>query len=101
VLTQVADLIRSKSTQPIMVEGHTDPVPIHGSVFPTNWELSTARASRVVRSLIAGGVPAARLSAAGYAALHPISTNATPDGRSRNRRVEIVLLRSGRGGSTR
>jgi chemotaxis protein MotB len=101
VLTQVADLIRSKSTQPIMVEGHTDPVPIHGSVFPTNWELSTARASRVVRSLIAGGVPAARLSAAGYAALHPISTNATPDGRSRNRRVEIVLLRSGRGGSPR
>jgi chemotaxis protein MotB len=101
VLTQVAELLRSRSRQPIMVEGHTDPVPIHGSVFPTNWELSTARASRVVRSLIAGGVPAGRLSAAGYAALHPIATNATTAGRSRNRRVEIVLLRSGRGGSTR
>jgi chemotaxis protein MotB len=101
VLAQVAGLLRSRSTQPIMVEGHTDPVPIHGSVFPTNWELSTARASRVVRSLIAGGVPAGRLSAAGYAALHPIATNATTAGRSRNRRVEIVLLRSGRGGGTR
>jgi chemotaxis protein MotB len=101
VLAQVAGLLRSKSTQPIMVEGHTDPVPIHGSVFPTNWELSTARASRVVRSLIAGGVPAGRLSAAGYAALHPIGTNATDAGRSRNRRVEIVLLRSGRGAGTR
>jgi chemotaxis protein MotB len=101
VLAQVAELLRSKSTQPVMVEGHTDPVPINGSVFPTNWELSTARASRVVRSLIAGGVPAGRLSAAGYAALHPIATNATTAGRSRNRRVEIVLLRSGRGGGAR
>jgi chemotaxis protein MotB len=95
VLDQVAQLLRSSGSQPVMVEGHTDTVPIHGSVFPTNWELSTARASRVVRALIAGGVPADRLSAAGYAALHPISTNATAAGRSRNRRVEIVLLRSG------
>jgi chemotaxis protein MotB len=96
VLAQVSQLLRSSATrQPIMVEGHTDTVPINGSLFPTNWELSTARASRVVRSLIAGGVPAGRLSAAGYAALHPIASNATAAGRSSNRRVEIVLLRSG------
>ena len=69
----------------------------HGSLFPTNWELSTARASRVVRFLIQGGVPQQRLSAAGYAYLHPIASNATAEGRSRNRRVEIVLLRSGQG----
>jgi chemotaxis protein MotB len=69
-------------------------------VFPTNWELSTARASRVVRSLISGGVEQGRLSAAGYAALHPIDTNGTDAGRSRNRRVEIVLLRTGHGTAT-
>jgi chemotaxis protein MotB len=100
VLAQVAQILRTKATQPVMVEGHTDTVPIHGSLFPTNWELSTARASRVVRALIDGGVPPARLSAAGYAALHPISTNGTAPGRSRNRRVEIVLLRSGQGPSS-
>jgi chemotaxis protein MotB len=99
VLAQVAQILRTKATQPVMVEGHTDTVPIHGSLFPTNWELSTARASRVVRALIDGGVPPARLSAAGYSALHPITTNGTASGRSRNRRVEIVLLRSGQGPS--
>jgi chemotaxis protein MotB len=66
-------------------------------VFPTNWELSTARASRVVRFLIGGGVLQGRLSASGYAALHPIASNDTAAGRSRNRRVEIVLLRTGQG----
>jgi chemotaxis protein MotB len=95
VLGQVAQIIAKEARHQVMVEGHTDSVPIRGSVFPTNWELSTARASRVVRFLIAGGVAQSRLSAGGYAALHPISTNGTAAGRSRNRRVEIVLLRSG------
>ena len=80
-----------------MVEGNTDSVPIHGSQFPTNWELSTARAARVVRFFIGQGVAKGRLGASGYAALHPIASNATAPGRSRNRRVEIVLLRSGQG----
>jgi chemotaxis protein MotB len=101
LLAQVGLILRTKTTQPVMVEGHTDTVPIHGSLFPTNWELSTARASRVVRALIHGGVPPSRLSAAGYAALHPISTNVTASGRSRNRRVEVVVLRSGQGASSR
>src|SRR3954447_11315901 len=95
VLSKVAEILRQERVHQVMVEGHTDPVPIAGSVFPTNWELSTARASRVVRFLIGQGVASHRLSAAGYAYLHPISTNATSTGRSRNRRVEIVLLRSG------
>src|SRR4051812_11396587 len=97
VLGKVADILRREGAHQVMVEGHTDTVPISGSLFPTNWELSTARASRVVRFLIGGGVTQRRLSASGYAALHPLATNATPGGRSRNRRVEIVLLRSGQG----
>jgi chemotaxis protein MotB len=95
VLAKVAQILSREQAHQIMVEGHTDPVPIHGSLFPTNWELSTARASRVVRFLISGGVERRRLSAAGYSSLHPIANNATAAGRSRNRRVEIVLLRSG------
>jgi chemotaxis protein MotB len=97
VLTKVAAIVAREGKHQVMVEGHTDPVPIHGSLFPTNWELSTARASRVVRFLISGGVARRRLSAAGYASLHPIADNSTAAGRSRNRRVEIVLLRSGQG----
>jgi chemotaxis protein MotB len=97
VLSKVAGIVAQEGKHQVMVEGHTDPVPIHGSLFPTNWELSTARASRVVRFLIDDGVVRRRLSAAGYASLHPIANNATAAGRSRNRRVEIVLLRSGQG----
>ena len=97
VLSKVASILQQEGHHKVMVEGHTDVVPIHGSVFPTNWELSTARASRVVRFLISAGVPRHRLSAAGYAALHPIDTNTTAAGRSHNRRVEIVLLRSRQG----
>jgi chemotaxis protein MotB len=100
VLTKVAEIVAREAKHQVMVEGHTDPVPIHGSLFPTNWELSTARASRVVRFLIDGGVAQQRLSAAGYAYLHPIAPNTTAAGRSRNRRVEIVLLRSGQGTAT-
>ena len=100
VLTKVAEILSKEGVHQVMVEGHTDNVPIRGSVFPTNWELSTARASRVVRFLIAGGVAQRRLSASGYAFLHPIDTNGTAAGRSRNRRVEIVLLRSGQGTAT-
>jgi chemotaxis protein MotB len=101
VLSKVAQILREEGSHQVMVEGHTDPVPIAGSVFPTNWELSTARASRVVRFLISNGVPSRRLSAAGYAYLHPIATNSTAAGRSRNRRVEIVLLRTAQGGGNK
>ena len=96
MLDRVAQLLNT-TTNPVMVEGHTDDVPISGSQYPTNWELSTARASRVVRFLIDAGVNAPRLSAAGYASLHPLASNTTADGRAHNRRVEIVLLRSGQG----
>jgi chemotaxis protein MotB len=94
VLARVAKLLNIGADHDVAVEGHTDNIPIAGSVYPTNWELSTARASRVVRFLIENGAAKMRMSAAGYAALHPIAENTTAAGRSRNRRVEIVLLRS-------
>jgi chemotaxis protein MotB len=76
---------------PLRVEGHTDDVPIEGT-FPSNWELSTARATTVLRELAsAHAVAPARLSATGFADQHPIASNSTPDGRARNRRVEILV----------
>ena len=93
VLTKIAGLLQVDKQHPINVEGHTDNVPISSSTFPTNWELSTARASSVTRFLISKRAPARRMGAVGYAQLHPIASNGSATGRSRNRRVEIVLLR--------
>lgn len=76
----------------VSVEGHTDNTPIHGGGrFPTNWELSTARATSVVRYLEQRGIGSARLSAMGYGEYSPLASNDTPEGRTANRRVEIVV----------
>jgi chemotaxis protein MotB len=93
LLSEIAALVNLDRAHPVAVEGNTDDVPIHGGAFPSNWELSTARASMVVRFLIGQGVYATRLSASGYADLHPIDSNTSAQGRARNRRVEIVLQR--------
>ncbi len=77
---------------PIQVEGHTDNIPINIPNFPSNWELSSSRAGSVVRLFTERGVPAARMVAIGYADNRPVDTNATPDGRSRNRRVNVLIL---------
>ena len=95
LLDRLAPLLRKQSSRAVDIEGHTDSMPIHGSVYPSNWELSTARASAVVRALIAMGLAPARLTATGRAYLDPSATNATEQGRARNRRVEIVLPRRG------
>lgn len=76
---------------PITIEGHTDNLPIATARFPSNWELSSARASSVVRLFIEAGVPAARLKAAGYADQRPVADNAREEGRARNRRVTILI----------
>lgn len=83
-----------ESPFPVLVEGHTDDLPIRGrGAYASNWELSTARASAVVRHLItAGKVPAGRLSAAGYAEFHPVVRNSGDAARRRNRRIDIVIL---------
>jgi chemotaxis protein MotB len=93
LLSEIADLLNVDQTHPISVEGNTDNVPIHSALYPSNWELSTARASTVVRFLIAHGVGATRLTASGNAEQRPYDSNATAAGRARNRRVEIVMRR--------
>jgi chemotaxis protein MotB len=79
----------------LRIEGHTDNVPIHNSHFTSNWELSTARATEMIRLFITRyDFPATRLSAVGYAEYHPVESNQTAEGRAQNRRVDIVVLAS-------
>jgi chemotaxis protein MotB len=85
ILQARSDLLR--------IEGHTDNIPIHNRFFDSNWELSTARASQLVKLFIVRyDVAASRLSAAGFAQYHPVAPNDTEEGRARNRRVDIVIL---------
>lgn len=77
----------------IRIEGHTDNLPIHTIRFPSNWELSTSRATNVLRYLFEKGLPGERLSAVGYGEYHPIAPNNDEDNRRRNRRVDIVIIR--------
>ncbi len=95
VLHRVSEVLKSVTDKQIRIEGHTDTVPIGPKIvsrFPTNWELSTARATSVVRYLIdKGGLEQTHLAAAGYAYNRPVASNQTPDGREQNRRIEIVL----------
>ncbi len=89
-LRAVAEVVASAEF-PITVEGHTDPTPIATAQFPSNWELSGARASSVVRLFIDAGVAPQRLTATGYGEQRPVASNDTPEGRARNRRVAILI----------
>lgn len=91
VIDTIAESLRETSTA-VRIEGHTDSTPISTAKFPSNWELSTARASTVLARLIDGGISPDRLSAAGYAGFQPVQDNSTPEGRAQNRRVDIVIL---------
>jgi chemotaxis protein MotB len=89
---QIANLLHARDYR-LRIEGHTDNVPIHTGQFASNWELSTARATELVRLLIVrDGFSPSRLSAAGYAEYHPVADNGTNEGRGMNRRVDIVIL---------
>ncbi len=90
-LQAVARVIKGHEHE-IHVEGHTDNLPIHTDSFLSNWELSTARASSVIRLFVDNGVEAHRFTAIGYADNSPIEANETPEGRKRNRRVTIMIL---------
>jgi len=92
LLNQLGTVIEGERVHPVVVEGYTDSQPISGR-YPSNWELSGARAASVVRVFTGDGLPQRRVSLAGYAAQHPVASNATAAGRARNRRVEIVLTR--------
>ena len=90
-LDKIGDALKNVKGRIIRVEGHTDNVPIKTAKFPSNWELSSARAIAVVRILQGAGVDPGLLGAAGYAQFQPIATNDTPAGRAQNRRIEISL----------
>jgi len=85
----------------IRVEGHTDDSPIKSTAYPSNWELSAARAGSIVRLFAEQGIHPAQLSAVGYAEYRPIEDNATPEGRIKNRRVSVVVLNQTQAGSLR
>lgn len=94
-LAEVAGTLKTVSAKRFQVAGHTDTQPIttdKKKEFPTNWELSAARAIAVVKLLTAQGVDPGELSAAGYGPYDPVASNATPDGMAKNRRIEITLV---------
>ncbi|UJR81782.1 OmpA/MotB family protein [Sandaracinus amylolyticus] len=91
-LAEVASVLRSIEGRQFQVAGHTDNVPIRSRRFPSNWELSTARAVSVARYLIEQGISGERISAAGYADTQPVDSNDTDAGRAHNRRIEIQLV---------
>ena len=96
VLRQLAEVLKQYPSRQVHVIGHTDNVPIRASSrnrFPSNWELSTARATAAVRFLCEqAGIDPRRLGSVGYGEFHPVAENATPEGRAQNRRIAIVIL---------
>jgi chemotaxis protein MotB len=91
-LAEVAAVLKTLADRRFQVAGHTDNVKIQTPRFPSNWELSTARAVEVVKLLVESGMDARNLSAAGYGEFAPVASNETNDGRSKNRRIEIALV---------
>lgn len=91
-LREIAETLR-RTPYDLRVEGHTDNVPIHNAAFDSNWELSSARATHIARLMLdLRLISADRLSAAGYAEFHPVTTNSTAEGRASNRRVDLIVL---------
>ncbi len=91
ILDKIVDLTKDWPNS-IQIEGHTDDLPIHTAEFPSNWELSTARAMSVLRYFLRKGlIRPQRLSAAGYGQYHPLVPNSNPANRAKNRRVEIYV----------
>jgi chemotaxis protein MotB len=95
VLKKVSDILKGVKENNIRIEGHTDDVPIGAKLkdrFPSNWELSTSRATQVVRYLSDQGIDPQKLHAVGLSQYHPVTSNETPEGKQRNRRIEIILF---------
>jgi chemotaxis protein MotB len=98
-LAKIAPSLSKLQGQQIVVEGFTDNVPIGAHLkarFPSNWELSSARATDVLRFLVSKGVPANTISAQGFGDSRPVASNDTAEGRAKNRRVEIVIMAASR-----
>lgn len=92
ILTTIAEQLK-KVPNTVLIEGHTDNIPIRGGRFGSNWELSMSRAYAVIKFFEGAGVDPKRLSGIGYGEHRPVADNATPEGRAANRRIEIELLR--------
>ena len=92
VLKEIANVLKEFKDRRFQVEGHTDNVPIKSARYPSNWELSTARALNVVHLMIEEGMDPKNISAAGYGEFQPRADNETPEGRKLNRRIEIIML---------
>jgi chemotaxis protein MotB len=90
-LAKLAPVLAGITDRKYQVAGHTDDVPIHTARFPSNWELSTARAVEVGRFLVSSGMKPQQVSAAGFGEFDPVVANDTPENRMLNRRIEIVL----------
>lgn len=94
LLTEIGHLLAAPDiVNPVRVEGNTDNVPISSSRYPSNWELSSARADAVLEFLLSDRVSAKRLSATGFGDVNPLASNSTAAGRAANRRVDIIILR--------
>jgi chemotaxis protein MotB len=93
ILDKIAVILAGELKHPIVVEGNTDSQPISGGQYPSNWELSGARAAAVVRDFTGHGINPRRMSFTGYGSTMPIADNSTAAGRSKNRRVDVVLSR--------
>ena len=91
-IEEVSMLLASIPERAFQVAGHTDDVPIRSARFPSNWELSTARAVTVVKAMVAAGMPPERISAAGYAENQPAVENFDKESRAANRRIEIEVV---------
>ncbi len=94
LLGQVAAILREQKNA-VRVEGFTDNVPIHTPRYPSNWELSSARAAAVVQLFVEEGIDAGRLVAAGYGEFQPVGPNDTPENRTKNRRVVLMISKTG------
>lgn len=93
LLVHIAEIVGDFDNE-LAIEGHTDDRPIRTPRFPSNWELSAARATAVLRRMSAAGIEPERMSIAGYAETRPLAPNETDDGRAGNRRVEFIFVRS-------
>lgn len=91
-IKEVSLLLKSLDGRKYQIEGHTDNIPMKSELYPSNWELASARAISVVKTMIDAGLPADQISGASYADTQPVTDNSTAEGKKQNRRISIVIV---------
>jgi chemotaxis protein MotB len=91
-MATLTETLKEQTFKEIRVEGHTDNIPMKGGAYPSNWELSSARASDAVKFMISKGIDSKSIAAVGYADTHPLVANDTQTNRAKNRRIEITIV---------